>query len=191
MSGSKFCKAIATSALLISLSGPAMASDEREGGWWHGWGMGRMMGDWGRGHMMGGGWCPEDSKRPCAASARIDGRLAFLKAELKITDAQKSVWDEVAGVIRATGEAHKDMRRGMMEQMRDGTFFKQPLPDRLAFQQTHLEARLEQVKSVKGAVGKLYAVLDSDQKKAADEIVLPMMGMGMGRGMGRGMMFGQ
>ena len=54
-----------------------------------------------------------------------------------------------------------------------------------------LEARLEQVKNVKTAVEKLYAMLSEEQKKVADEIVLPMMGMGMGRGgsFGPGMMF--
>jgi hypothetical protein len=71
-----------------------------------------------------------------------------------------------------------------------GEFLKKPLPERLAYQQTHLEARLEQVKTVRAAVEKLYAKLSGEQKQAADEIVLPMMGMGMGRsGFGPGMMF--
>jgi hypothetical protein len=43
---------------------------------------------------------------------------------------------------------------------------------------------------VKAAVDKLYAMLDDNQKKTADDIVLPSMGMGMGRGMGCGMMLG-
>ena len=46
-----------------------------------------------------------------------------------------------------------------------------------------MSTRLEQVKQVKAAVDKLYATLSDEQKKAADDIVLPMMGMGMGRGM--------
>jgi hypothetical protein len=53
-----------------------------------------------------------------------------------------------------------------------------------------MEARLEQIKTVKVAVDKLYAMLDEAQKKTADDIVLPSMGMGMGRGMGPGMMHG-
>jgi hypothetical protein len=114
---------------------------------------------------------------------RIDGRLAFLKTELKITEAQSAAWDELAGVIRTTSEAHNDMMRSMMKDMRSGEFLKAPLPERLQIQQTRLEARLDQVKSVKAAVEKLYAMLDDGQKQAADDIVLPMMGMGMGRGM--------
>jgi hypothetical protein len=119
---------------------------------------------------------------------RIDGRLAYMKTELKITEAQAAAWDELAKVIRDTAETHNAMMREMMKDMRSGDFFKKPLPDRLTVQQTHMEARLEQIKSVKSAVDKLYALLDDTQKKTADDIVLPSMGMGMGRGMGSGMM---
>jgi hypothetical protein len=57
------------------------------------------------------------------------------------------------------------------------------LPDRLALQETHLSARLNQVREIKASVDKLYASLSEEQKKAADDVVLPMIGMGMGRGM--------
>jgi hypothetical protein len=179
---SKLSALAAVSLLVISIAGPSWA-DNDENSWWPQWGMGQgMIGGWGsNGHMMGYG--------PDAMLDRIDGRLAFLKTELKITEAQTAAWDELASVIRTNGEGHNDMMRSMMKDMRSGDFFKKPLPERLQIQQTHLEARLEQVKSVKAAVDKLYAMLDEDQKKAADDIVLPMMGMGMGRGMGRGMMF--
>lgn len=78
------------------------------------------------------------------------------------------------------------MQRQMMKEMHDGEFFKKALPDRLIIRETHLETRLQQVKNVREEVEKLYAVLDDGQKKSADEIMLPMMGMGCG--MGRGMM---
>ena len=52
-----------------------------------------------------------------------------------------------------------------------------------------MEARVEDIKSVRSAVDKLYAQLDDTRRTAADETVLPMMGMGMGRGMGPGMMW--
>ena len=74
-----------------------------------------------------------------------------------------------------------------MKDVRSGDFFKRPLPDRLTVQQALMEARLEQIKSIKTAVDKLYAFLDDSQKKTADDIVLPNIGMGMGRGMGSGM----
>jgi hypothetical protein len=176
MIGRKLGMAAAAGLILASVVLPALADDDA-GGWWPQWGMGRgMMGGWG-GPMMGYG--------PDAMFDRIEGRLAFLKTELKITPAQSAAWDDLAGVIRTTGEAHNDMMRSMMSDVRSGDFFKKPLPERLQIQQTHMEARLEQIKSVRTAVDKLYALLDPDQKRAADDIVLPMMGMGMGCGMMR------
>jgi hypothetical protein len=115
---------------------------------------------------------------------RIDGRLAFLKTELKITESQQNQWEELASTIRTNAEVHNAMMRNRMEEMRDGKLFEKLLPDRLAIQEAHLESRLQQVKDVRAALDKLYAVLDDNQKKTADEIVLPMMGMGMGMGMG-------
>lgn len=157
---------IATLVLTSFLGGTVLA-DDNSGGWWPQWGMGRG--------MMGYG--------PGTVVDRIDGRLAFLKTELRITGAQSAAWDEMATVIRDTSETHNAMMRTMMTEMHDGSFFKKPLPERLQYQRTHMEARLEQLKSVQQAVDKLYAILDDTQRKAADDIVLPMMGMGMGRGM--------
>ena len=177
-------KLVALALLTLTFTGSARASDD-EGGWWRGWGMGHMMRGWGRGPMMGYG--------ENAMLDRIDGRLAFLKTELKITKAQSEAWNEMATTIRMTSEIHNKMMREMMKEMHDGEFFKKPLPDRLVLRETHMEARLEQIKAVREAVDKLYDVLDDTQKEAADEIVLPTMGMGMGgrRGMGRGMMMHQ
>jgi hypothetical protein len=147
-----------------------------------GWGMGRMMQGWGSGPMMGYG---SDFMLD-----RIDGRLAFMKTELKITDAQAAAWDDFAAAVRETAEAHNTLMQAMMNQMGDGEYFDMSLPERLGLQQDHIEARLDQVKQLKVSTEKLYAVLDEEQKKTADDIVLPTMGMGMmGGGFGgRGMM---
>jgi hypothetical protein len=160
-------------------------AEDKDSGWWPHWGMGRMMmGQWGMGGPIGG----YDSDQMLD---RIDGRLSFLKTELKISNEQTPSWDEFAAVIRNTAETHNALMQGMIKDFQKGDFLKKPLPDRLAYQQTQLEARLEQVKAVKAATDKLYAKLSDEQKQAADEIVLPMMGMGMGRsgGFGPGMMF--
>lgn len=132
---------------------------------------------------------------------RIDGRLAFIKAELKITEAQNAAWEEFAGVVKASVETRNKMMSEHRQEMMSGEFEKKPLPERLELQEARISARLDQVKVTREALGELYAVLDDKQKAAADEIVLPMMGMGrgmrgmrgmrrggMGRGMGRGMM---
>lgn len=150
-----------------------------------GWGYGQQMmrGFGANGDMMGIG--------PDAMLDRIDGRLAFLKAELKITSEQEAKWDEAASAIRTNAEAHNAMMRSMMEEMRDGSFAKLTLPERLAHQETQMSAHLQQIKAINTAIDGLYAVLSDEQKKDADDIVLPMMGMGMGRGgMGWGEMGG-
>ncbi len=172
---SLIAKTLAAGGLALVLTFPSIADDNSRG-WGPGWGMGRMMDGWG---MMGGSWM---GYGPDAMLDRIDGRLAFLKAELKITDAQKAAWDDMALAIRAMAESHNDQMRAMMEQMHNEDFYKMPLPDRLQFQETHMESMLEQLKGVKESVDKLYAALDDSQKKQADEIMLPMMGMGMGMG---------
>lgn len=178
-----FATALATSFIGVA------AAQEDEGRWWPRWDMGRHMGQ----GMMGGGWGWGSMMGYGADSLldRIDGRLAFLKTELKITAAQEQAWNDLATVIRDTSETHNKLMRETMKDMHDGSFFAKPLPERLQIQETHVAARLEQIRNVKAAADKLYALLDEGQKKAADDIVLPMMGMGMGRGMGMGpgMMF--
>jgi hypothetical protein len=143
---------------------PALADDDDDR-----WSMGWMMR-----HMMG----MDDM------SERVEGRLAFLKTELKITEAQTPAWNKLADSIRTTAATHGAMMKSHMEEMRDGSFLEKPLPDRLTFMETMMSARIEQVRSVHAAVDELYATLSDDQKKEADKIALPMMGMGMGRGMG-------
>ena len=166
-------KTIAAGALVLAAAGPALADSN---GWWgrgSGWGMGSMMGGWGgRGPMVG--YYDGDYMLD-----RIDGRLAFLEAELKITEEQAPAWEELSEVIRETAESHNGAMQAMMGTTQDEDFWKMPLPDRLAFQQAHMETRLEEVKATSQALEKFYAVLNDDQKKVADEIVLPTMGMGM------------
>jgi len=85
-------------------------------------GHGGMMGGWGmRGPMRG--FADEDW-----VLRRVDGRLAFLKAELKITEAQTPAWDGVAATVKNTVETHNAMMRSMMADRMSGEFFKKPLP---------------------------------------------------------------
>lgn len=79
----------------------------------------------------------------------------------------------------------QEMRKGLQS----GDWWKKPLPERLTLQETHMAARLEQVKSTHAAFDKLYALLTPDQKSSADDILLPLIGMGPGRGMGPWIMF--
>lgn len=102
----------------------------------------------------------------------VEGRIAFLKTELKIADAQLPKWNAFADALRASAKTH----RGMFEQMsKDGV--PATWPDRLAFQQKAMSTRLEALKTLEGAAKPLYGVLTTEQKATADKLLAGPMGM--------------
>jgi hypothetical protein len=109
-------------------------------------------------------------------AGHIEGRLAFVKTELKITDGQKSQWNVFADAVRANFKSMTDMRQSMMSQQTAAT----TLPERLAFEDKAMTAHLAGLKKVENTLDKLYSVLTEDQKKIADGIVVGPMGMPMG-----------
>ena len=113
---------------------------------------------------------------------RIEGRLAFLRTELKITGAQMPQWNKLTEAVRASAKnMNERMQARMSEQEQAAT-----LPERLERREQLMTARLEEVKQVKGALNELYASLTEEQKKEANALVLPMIGMdGMGMRPGR------
>jgi LTXXQ motif family protein len=124
----------------------------------------------GRGGMMGMmmGGCPmmgADGQ----ASTFIDGRLAFLKAELAITDAQKAAWDTYADATKGNLES----MRGMWQTMRTVLDAKTPV-ERLDAHLAAMESRIKVLQEVKPTLAKLYEALSAEQKKKADEILTGM-----------------
>jgi hypothetical protein len=139
-----------------------------------GWGMGN---DDGPGYgMMGWGprWGMWRGRGPDWMVDRVEGRLAFIKAELKVTEAQSSAWNELAGAIRTAAKNHNERMRAVFS----GAEAAKTLPERIEAQEQFMTARLEEIKQVKGSLNKLYALLSDEQKKEADQVVLPMVGMG-------------
>ena len=175
-------KAIPVLAMLATSGGMALAQDNDNGrsDWWQRWGTGQMMmnGPFGRGPMMGQG--PMMGFGWDGMMDRIDGRLAFVKAELGIRDDQSAQWDKFAGVARANAENHNGLMKSMMERMSSDDYAAKSLPERMSDMESFMEARLEQIKEMRAAVDELYGVLDDTQKKAANDIMMPAMGMGMG-----------
>jgi hypothetical protein len=119
---------------------------------------------------------------------RVEGRIAFLRAELKITEAQATAWNAFADTLRANAKTLGELRSSMMSEQR-GT---QSLTDRLATQEKWLAARLDGTRAMKTALAGLIGTFSDEQKKSADELLAPHMGMmqtmsGM-RGGGMGMM---
>jgi hypothetical protein len=110
----------------------------------------------------------------------VEGRIAFLRTELKITDAQTRVWNGFAAALRTNAQNLGTARRAMMGQMGAGQPQAQTLTQRLDAQERWLSARLEGTRSLKTAFTGLYGALSDEQKKPADELLAPHMGMGMG-----------
>ena len=135
------------------------------------------------GGMAGGGDMPmmgmmrmmmgRDGMSMMGAMARhVEGRLAFLKTELQITDAQLPLWNALADAMRANAKSMGDMAGGMM-----GGSQTAALPDKLAMREKMMTAHLETLRKFKAAVDPLYAALSDEQKKTADELLAGPMGM--------------
>jgi hypothetical protein len=107
---------------------------------------------------------------------RIEGRIAFLRTELKITDEQAGAWNTFADALRTNAQKLGAVRASMMGQ---GPGQQQPstLAGRLDLQERWLLARLEGIRAIKPAFANLYAAFSDDQKKTANEILAPHMGM--------------
>ena len=157
--------AIAMSSAAVAQGGPGRMWGEGGGGMWNGEGMG-----WG----MRGGRGPW-SRGPDGMLDRVEGRLAFIKAELKITEPQTAAWNDLAAVIRSAAKHHNDRMKSMFSgEARDN----KTLLERLDIQEQFMTTRIEEIKQIKGNLKALYGVLSDEQKKEADHIVLPMVGMG-------------
>jgi len=110
------------------------------------------------------------------APQHIEGRLAFLKTELKITDTQLPQWNAFAEAMRAQAkvraerhDAHKAKReaRGHGEHERES----KPLPERFSAMEKMMQERLQHVQRYRAAVEPLYGVLTPEQRKTADKLL--------------------
>jgi hypothetical protein len=105
-------------------------------------------------------------------SGHVEGRIAFLKTELKITNSQQPLWDAVADAMRVNANDMTDMPMSMMES-------SSTLPEKFAAREKAMTARLDALRKLKAAIEPLYATLSDDQKKTADQLMIGPMGMGM------------
>lgn len=115
----------------------------------------------------------------------IEGRIAFLKTELKITDAQIPQWNAYATALRANATRMQALRAEMMSKgmmshgmMSHGQAGKGPsVPEHLAWAEQHMAAHMEMLGEIKGPLSDLYGVLNDEQKHLADELLMGSMGM--------------
>ncbi len=106
-------------------------------------------------------------------AGHVEGRIAFLKAELKITDAQLSKWNTFADALR------NNARQAAETLGTAGQATALNAPNRLDHREKMLTSMLEMVRSTKTALSPLYAVLSDEQKKLADSLLREPMIAGM------------
>jgi len=101
----------------------------------------------------------------------VDGRIAFLKAELKITPAQETQWQQVATAMHENANALDQAistargQRGTMDAVQ-----------RLALREQFAKVRAENDARPLTAFKPLYASLSPDQQQAANDLVVPHHG---------------
>jgi hypothetical protein len=110
---------------------------------------------------------------------RVEGRIAFLRAELKVTDAQAGAWNGFADALRANAKKLAEVRASMMSGVGGAQAQASTLADRLDLQEKWILARLDGTRMMKSAFAKLNETLSDDQKKTANDLLAPHMGMGM------------
>lgn len=99
---------------------------------------------------------------------RIEGRIAFIRAELHITDAQGQTWNAFADAVRSSRQ-HLIEARQLLNQPYASS------AERLERYERHLTERLDALKNARAAFSRLYAMLDDGQKRTADELVVPFI----------------
>jgi len=102
----------------------------------------------------------------------VEGRIAYLKAELRITDAQSARWNAFAETMRADATAMKAMHDGMVKDGMPST-----MPDRMAAQHKMMSARIGIMERSEANTKALYASLSEDQRNAFNQMMSGPMGM--------------
>ena len=119
-----------------------------------------------RGGAMAGGTPTVGS-----SAARLEGRIAFLRTGLHITDAQTPAWESFATALRA-GREHLDAARAALQDSGSNADPKA----RLKSFEGHLRERADAIHTTQMAFTALHAQLDDAQKQEATTSMLPFIG---------------
>jgi Spy/CpxP family protein refolding chaperone len=133
-------------------------------------------GGWGMGGGPGYGMGPGRGD-PAAA---VEGRLAYLKTELKITKAQEGAWKKYSDEARKQAESMQATRTAMQGAASANA------ADRMELHNKLMKSRLEQSEKMTAAFKELYAALTPEQKALADQRPGGGTGFGGGPGFGHG-----
>lgn len=124
----------------------------------------------GRGMMHHAMEHPRGERADFRPGRHIEGRIAFLKAELKITEAQTPAFNALAQAMRSNAETAS----ANMQKMREQRGPDKPKPgtiERLEMRAAMTRQMAEQSQRMLDATKPLYAQLSDAQKKTADELL--------------------
>jgi protein CpxP len=107
----------------------------------------------------------------CRMDEHIDGQLAYLETELKITEAQTPQWNVFANTFRADKEKNARLCKATENEESRSKMMSASLPESLGMMAARLTVRLESLRAMEAAIQPLYSILSKEQKKTADEIM--------------------
>ena len=99
--------------------------------------------------------------------ARVEGRLAYAKTLLGITDGEAAAWKAYEGVSRANVQSMQAAQRAMITAEQSGSAI-----DRMHAQTGMMQARLDAMKALQPATEALYKALTPEQRERADVVLL-------------------
>jgi LTXXQ motif family protein len=124
-------------------------------------------GDWAP-WMMGMGRHHGMMMAPGMIQAFAEGKLAFLKSWLDITEAQNGPWNAFAEVVRAQA---KSMAESRQKRMPAAGQPEVALPQWVDLHLQMMEEHLAAMKKIKPALDALYQAMTPEQRQKADQLI--------------------
>ena len=167
---------LAFAPLAVSAQNSPMMGGEMKGG--------NMMGDGMKaddmmkgGDMMGGGM--ENMQHMMSMMheklSHAGDRIASLKTELKITEAQMPAWNKFSDALLASAKSMEESMDVMHKNMQSGVMLT--LPEKLDHHAQMAAAHITNLQAIKAALDPLYASFSDEQKKIADGLKIGPMGL--------------
>lgn len=107
----------------------------------------------------------------------IEGRIAFLRTELKLNESQTNAWNSFADALRASTQKLEAAKRSLTDRDAPNQTHVPTPASRLDQQDRWLSARLDAIRAIKPALDGLYTVLSDDQKQAANDLLIAQLGL--------------
>lgn len=114
---------------------------------------------------------PKTPGQPSAPLDHVEGRIAFIRAELGITDAQAPAWDAFAQALRSGRNHLAEARQALSA----SAGRQSNMASRLEAYEHHLSMRTDSMKAARESYQRLDPMLTAAQKQTAGELVAPLL----------------